>query len=467
MDYSIIQDGYKAATGQTIDPSTIEAQIMTGRFGMEFAGMSDEEKKDFIAHKAPEIIADLVAVSGSTANPGEGAVAPSGEAQPDPFESLSGARKEVVLAELNRDDALRTLRTQKTTIETVLIARPCPSEWMGNVGKQKPKKDAETIIGALKKTYDGDILDWLKTITSESQTIVPNNAQLKALGEKWVKDHTVEGKDAPAMPAWANENNEQNVQDILAALQSDAGFDVMVARKDEVPEIHCKPWRWNTKGYEVTYPDVVEGGETFKTEPMSIQQLRNFLLTQAKGATRALPKGDAAKGHMYAELYLARPNTRKTGEATAKRKVNIRVRGNSAANGVATKVITEIAPGETKSMVVKSAMSYLVVRARLTVDNKLAYSVVRSRINLTWADAPVFTAKPEYAALPGMFPQKGGVTGMPDNKKAAVLENVMRTMLSQAIGDSAYAMSEGLSALSIDMDKRVAAAAAKDAGQFA
>ena len=476
--YSGIIKAYKDIHGVELDAAIIEANLTASPYGVEMMSMADDEKAAYLADKAPELVSYLSDVMNpggdatgntETAEGGEKKKSSASEkkkalqeASMAIYNNLSSARQLAVNAEMTRDETLRQRRSDTTELTAVLIARDCPEDWMKGIGKLKPSKPVTEVKAMLEKRHEGSISTFLQSATAEAKTIIPTNAQLQELGKIWVQNKTQPGKEAPDAPDWAKEDNDGNVQAIMTALDSDAGFDVLVAGREDNAEAKAKAWRWNTKGFEVKYLENVEGGETFKTECMSTESLRNFLVFQSKGYTKNHSKDTVGQGLMTAMIRLVSSKSKDT-EIPVPKTV-VRVTGNNATNKPQTRTIYEIAPEGKQEMTVKSAKSYLVLR--LSKDGDTAkWRVSRARLSLKWADGPVWVAKDEFAKIPGLT--GGAVSGEMTKSQKENIEDARRFMMSKVINDAKFAADQGLTGYSNDMLKEAERVSQDEAAAYA
>lgn len=464
-----------------LSDANIEEQLIGHpELGMQYATLAtDGEKAAFLAEHAVDINTYLHSV----VNGGEEPTAPTGDSpaksarpaiEPETYNGLSDTKKAMVDKIIAENADLKRLRSAQSTINAVLIAREVPTDWMAGV-PLCPVKEKTPAEANLKKTYQGSILTWLAA-AKDKEVVVPTNAQLQELAAqhraRWEEKNPGKEKNYKA-PDWATADNDADVLALNQALEGKGPMEVLVAGVAEDARTHAKAWRWNTKGYEVTYPTGIDGQGGTTTKAMSVNGLKNFLLNDADGAILG-SKDD--KTVMSAKLVMTRPKASKTNPGVTKPVTQVRVRNNNPSNpSIVKKAITAPVAGSKKPMTVKSAMSYLVVRAVRPVgaDESTAteFRVSRVRLSLIWAEAPVFNVLPEYEALPGLAIGRGqsNKKQLSSKERKSVgdaVRNLYASILSGDLSDEELS-SQGLSSIAATLKERAAQIASTEAEAFA
>lgn len=475
-----VRTNYQSVTGTplTIADGDIEGIIMsTDGLNEAFMNLTDEEKPAFIEKNLPAITQAIIAEQGMTADPtatvanttkGDKPVA----VEPAAYNRLTDNKKALVTQLMSTDRELKRARSAKATIDGVLISRPAPIEWMQGV--PACPTDLEKARKAIAPTWDGSILDWLKTTTpgEKGQYVVPTSAQLAELAEDHRRRFEADnpGKTYKA-PAWVTNQQDSDVQAIRQALDAGQAFQVMVAGPDANEAAHVNPWKWATKGYVISYPETLEGAGAMVTKNFSINGLKNFLFTEADGAIVA-PKDD--KTRMTAMLALVR---KKGADRTVQEPTTVvRVRNNNAKCVTKDMLHPIMAPtGSTKKMSVKSLMSYLVVQpvhdTTATGAGAVHFRVARRRLSLTWENAPEFRVLPEYENLPGLTVGAASSNqGKLSSKQRGSVNDAMMNMYAQLVSNSLTSeelAKQGLESISAQVLAQAQQAAASDAEAFA
>ncbi len=445
-------------------------------FGPETLTMSEAEKETYIDAHMTDILQMLH--GGSSGAPDAGVVSgtPAKKGiEPESYNRLSDAKKRVVEAALAKNADLKRARTTQSHIDAVLIAKDCPTEWMGTV-PACPLKDGNTAAKhAEAPAITGSVMDWLRG-AQDKAVMVPSNAQLAELAAdhkaKWLAANP--GKaDKYKAPAWATCDNDQDVAAVRQALASKAPMQVLITGKADDPTTHAKGWRWSTKGFVVTFPSGLDGEGGMTTKAMSTIGFRNWLLNETTGAI-LVDKDD--KTALSAKILMTKPRMSKNAPGVQMPTHTLRVRGNNPSNpNVVLKPVTAPVPGKTNKMVVKSALSFLIVRASRPEggDPTAAtnYRVVRQRLSLVWAEGPVFEVLPEFAAVPYLAIGRGAsskkqLTKAEKKSVSDAMRNLYAALLSGEMSDEVIA-EQGLTEVKAQLLEASTKAAAAEAQAFA
>lgn len=474
----------KEAWGQTFpnEPFTLtkdaleDAIIGHPEFGPAYVTMSEAEKEVYIDAHMAEILHMLF--ESTNQNTGVTGVATTGEKkkaiEPESYLRLSDARKRVVEAALAQNADLKRARSIQSTIDAVLIAKDCPTEWMAGAPACPLKEGNAAAKNVEAPAVNGSVLDWLKG-AQDKAIMVPTNAQLAELAkehkERWIANNPTKA-DKYKAPAWATCDNDADVAAVREALASGAPMQVLVTGKEDDPTTHAKGWRWSTKGYVVTFPTGLDGEGGTTTKNMSLIGFRNWLLNETTGAILT-DKDD--KSALSAKILMTKPRMSKNAPGVQLPTHSLRVRGNNPSNpNVVLKPVTAPKAGATTKMVVKSALSFLIVRASRPEggDPTAAtnYRVVRQRLSLVWAEAPQFELLPEYAAVPHLNVGRGASSKkqLSKQEKKSVgdaMRNLYAALLSGEMSDEAVA-EQGLTEVKQALNEQAAKIAQQDAANF-
>ncbi len=444
-------------------------------YGPATLTMSDVEKETYVEANMADILQMLH--GGASGAPTDTAVpATTGKKgiEPESYNRLSDAKKKVVEAALAKNADLKRARTTQSHIDAVLIAKDCPTEWMTGV-PTCPLKDGNTAAKhAEAPAVTGSVMDWLRG-AQDKAVMVPTNAQLAELAadhkQRWLAANP--GKaDKYKAPAWATCDNDQDVAAVREALASKAPMQVLITGRADDPTTHAKGWRWSTKGFVVTFPSGMEGEGGMVTKNMSTIGFRNWLLNETTGAI-LVDKDD--KTALSAKILMTKPRMSKSAPGVQLPTHTLRVRNNNPSNpNVVLKPVTAPVPGKTTKMVVKSALSFLIVRASRPEggDPTAAtnYRVVRQRLSLVWAEAPVFEVLPDYATVPYLAIGRGASSKkqLSKSEKKSVsdaMRNLYAALLSGEMSDDAIA-EQGLTEVKAQLLEQATKVAAAEAAQF-
>lgn len=453
-----------------------DAIIGHPEIGPAIVTMSEAEKDVYIDAHMAEILSMLH--DGDTAADATGETAVVGAKkkgiEPESYNRLSDPRKRVVEAALAQNADLKRARSMQSHVDAVLIAKDCPTEWMGGV-PACPLKDGNAAAKHVEApAVPGSVLDWLKG-AQDKAVMVPTTAQLAELAkehkDRWIAANPTKA-DKYKAPAWATCDNDADVAAVREALASKAPMQVLVTGREDDATTHAKGWRWSTKGYVVTYPSGLDGEGGMVTKNMSLIGFRNWLLNETTGAILA-DKDD--KSAISAKIMMTKPRMSKNAPGVQLPTHSLRVRGNNPSNpNVVLKPVTAPVAGKTTKMVVKSALSFLIVRASRPEggDPTAAtnYRVVRQRLSLVWAEAPVFEILPEYVAVPHLTVGRGASSKkqLGKNEKKAVgdaMRNLYAALLSGEMSDEMVA-EQGLTEVKAALLDQASKVAAQDAAQF-
>lgn len=440
-------------------------------FGEQIATMSEAEKGVYIEAHMPDILAALHGgETATTATP----AAKRERIEPETFNRLSEGRKTAIENALNKDAELKACRTAGSHIDAVLIAKDCPATWMGEVPACPLKDGNNAAVLAQKPAVPGSITDWLKG-AQDKDVMVPTNEQLKELAalhkQRWEAKNPDKIEKYKA-PEWATADNDADVAAVRKALADGSAMQVLVTGKEADPVTHSKAWRWSTKGYKVTYPTGLDGEGGMTTKNFSLIGLRNFLLNDADGAILPDKNDETA---LSAKLLMTRSRVSKNNPGVQAPKTVLRVRGNSPSNAGLTLIPLQ-APvsGKQTTMVVKSAMSFIVVRASVPTGGdataEVNFRVSRQRLSLVWATAPVFETLQEYAGIPYLALGRGASTKKTQSKKEKqdvrdARRNLYAALVSGEIsGDKVQEM--GLADIARSLNEELARSAAIEASSF-
>lgn len=335
------------------------------------------------------------------------------EVKPD--EAALRAANDIVASQ--REERMRV--TQEAKVIAVLADRPYPGEWM-NIQGTLPVKAANAASDIESKLKPNDTVT---TLLATDGAFIPSNAQLAELQKLWVEKHQpgVKKDGTPKAerpkPAWVTEqfDNDAAVQKILSTINSQQGFAPFIPPQgaDEGTGIAKeKAWRWNTKGYTISYPDK---GQTVTTH-FPKGELGSFLTLYTNGYIGDL--GSATEINIRLVKATLKADPKQKPDAPIPSPYKARVRNAGPKNNPTVNVIKK-AEGNSTSMTVRSRDFYLLC----TVKNG-AFTVRKQRINLTWATGPAFVAIPEYSAM------VASTTTNSLNKQKA-MQNAQQAMLNK------------------------------------
>lgn len=471
----------------TIADGDIERIIASSAMQDEYLGCeTDVEKTEFAERHAPDIMVLLAKNAGIGApdvDPNTGAAYDESAAdkkkkdvvEPTDFTKLSQGKQNLIAQMRAADMDLKKARTIRSTIDKVLIARPCPTEWMQNV--PECPTDVDAAQNMLSHVHDGDIETWLAS-AADKAFIVPTSAQLAQLAAKhkemWREKNPTADEAKYNPPAWADNNQDDEVNYIRQMLDGQKPFPVMVATPEGDKTNHVNPWKWSTKGFIVSYPESMEGDGAFVQKPFSINGLRNFLFSEADGAILA-PK-DQMKSRIVAYLKLVRKKVTGEGGASVERPYTVvRVKNNNAKCVDGSQLESITAPtGAKKKMSVKSLASFLVLRvSKPTTESGqsvMNWRVTRRRLSLTWDEAPEFRLVEKYEGLPGLTVSKSASSmGALSSSTAKNTQDAVLNMYAQLVSNSLSTdtlAAEGLTQISAQISAAATEKAAAESADF-
>lgn len=496
--YEELRNQYQQTVGTalTISDDEIRSQIMFNtELGPQLVAAEEPGGagvQEFLRANMPAVISLLNtgSTAGSATVPGAAPAAGEKKAKPavepsEDYASLTGGQQSLIERKLNENMPERERNSRRAHITGVIIAKPCPSEWMKDVPACLP--NTKTASYGELKAFDpagvdaqGDILAWMQN--NPGKSIIPTSAQLQALATKhkadWDaaqvgKQASKSGKTATyKQPDWAKDAAKQDanlkaIQDLLGT--ADGRFDVLVATPEGDATVGAKPWHWTTRGYEL---EVVGEDGSVSTLMTTSAGLTDFLMLKTVGYL-----SPAVENGLAARLINYRPRS-KNGE-TQKAEVRSRVTNNRTVmdGGVAhtPKLIAAMAPNyeKTVSSGQKSTLYYYVLRTVASnADNKSAvnYRITRRRVSLVWDKAPSFAGIPEV-----LDRVDGPLKGVNDPRvksvgkvKAADFQTLIRNSLASALcADKDAELTSTQKALRAEGQQALAADAAAEAAQLA
>lgn len=488
--YQELRDNFKNTFGTdlVITDDEIHAQIMLNpELGSQ---MMDAENQgtmdDFLRANMSAILETLKtgdAVPGTAAAPAPGAKKTKTVVEPsEDFKDLSKGQSALLERKVTENLPERERNSKTARITGVIIAKPCPMDWMKDVPQCAPNTKTKSYEELKKFDPAGadaqmDIMQWLAN-NPDGKSIIPTSAQLRALGEehkkRWEtaqsKKTTKSGKAATyKAPDWADgDNQDEHLSTILAQLGDAAGlFDVLVATMDGDPTVGAKPWHWTTRGFQIETKG--EDGSA-STMLVSSEGLLDFLMQKTVGYMVS----DTEKG-IDARLVNYRPRA-KAGE-TQRAEVRARVRNNRTIDGNAPTLIPALKLAnngkETKSGQ-KSVLYYYVVRTVASKSDsnssEVQFRVTRRRVSLVWEHTPAFVADTEILDKVG-----GSLKGITDSRtpkslasKKQDFETLIRNAYAQAaMADSTANLTNEQKALKAEFAAQLASDAAAEANAMA
>lgn len=482
-----LRNAYQATVNAplTISDDEIRSQIMFNpELGAQLVEAGDAGLPDFLKANMPALISMLhTGDNGSDAVPGVDPGQKKAKATVEPsedFQSLTKGQVALVERKLTENLPERERNSRQAHITGVIIAKPCPSEWMKGVPQCLP--NVKTASYAELKAFDpagadaqASIITWMQN-NPNGASIIPTTKQLIELAAEHKKrwEAAQAGKTSKSgktptykAPDWADgDNQDANLAAIQGLLGSaDGKFDVLVATPDGDPTVGSKPWHWTTRGYEIE----VHGEDgSVSTIMTTAAGLTDFLMMKTAGYL-----SPAVENGLAARLTNYRPRS-KNGE-TQKAQVRSRVVNNRVGkDGKAPKLIPAMAPNFDKTVKSgqKSTLYYYVVRtvASSSGENSSAvqFRVTRRRVSLVWDTAPSFAGIPEV-----LDRVDGPLKGVNDPRtksigkaKKADFETLIRNAIASAMNSDAKAdlttvqrtmRAEGQQALATDAAAEAAA----------